>query len=421
MTQAIIRDISGAAAPPALDLWEPVIITGEQISAEAERLASLARPANGRREATFIHPRASAPGNGLAPGIRVVLSVLKPGEETAPIRHNSTQVNFCIRGSGSVDIGGTTVRYGQYDVWNTPSFRTYTHRNDGNDLAVRLTYSNAPVLEMLNIHIVEDEPKQRSGAPESQGSDASEQREDPRRKSPYGIVTLDNGSQLMPYEILINPPAVASNTLHWPWAQVKKHLDKLESLGKNYIGRRLYMMYNPMTGRTNGCTPSFFATITIRPPKIVDRPHRHTSAAINYYFHGRGRSTVEGKVYEWKAGDLMRRSTSSPSRISHSTSIWSRCSGRRISSTRRHCWARKQASTPTARAWLLRNSGISGGIGVQRCRAPGPVPPVKVGFIRGESPCVASLCLKLIGDGYGIDHWGQRHRLGASHSRGLRL
>ncbi len=60
-----------------------------------------------------------------------------------------------------------------------------------------------------------------------------------------------------------------------------------------------------MTGRTNGTTPNFFATMTIRPPKIVDRPHRHTSAAINYYFQGRGRSTVEGKVLEWKAGDLM--------------------------------------------------------------------------------------------------------------------
>jgi gentisate 1,2-dioxygenase len=60
-----------------------------------------------------------------------------------------------------------------------------------------------------------------------------------------------------------------------------------------------------MTGRTNGTTPNFFATITIRPPKIVDRPHRHTSAAINYYFGGKGRSVVEGKVYEWQAGDLM--------------------------------------------------------------------------------------------------------------------
>jgi len=65
------------------------------------------------------------------------------------------------------------------------------------------------------------------------------------------------------------------------------------------------MMYNPITGRTNGITPNFFATMTIRPPKIVDRPHRHSSAAINYYFHGTGRSTVEGKVFQWKAGDLM--------------------------------------------------------------------------------------------------------------------
>ena len=40
MTQAIIRDISGVAAPDALDLWEPVIITGEQIAREAERLAA---------------------------------------------------------------------------------------------------------------------------------------------------------------------------------------------------------------------------------------------------------------------------------------------------------------------------------------------------------------------------------------------
>ena len=65
------------------------------------------------------------------------------------------------------------------------------------------------------------------------------------------------------------------------------------------------MYYNPSTGRTNGITPNFFATMTIRPPKIVDRPHRHSSAAINYYFHGSGYSNVAGQRYEWKAGDLM--------------------------------------------------------------------------------------------------------------------
>jgi gentisate 1,2-dioxygenase len=60
-----------------------------------------------------------------------------------------------------------------------------------------------------------------------------------------------------------------------------------------------------MTSRSNGTTPSFFATITIRPPKIIDRPHRHVSSAINYYFHGRGYSVVDGDRYEWDAGDLM--------------------------------------------------------------------------------------------------------------------
>lgn len=109
----------------------------------------------------------------------------------------------------------------------------------------------------------------------------------------------------MSYEELINPPVVASRPLHWPWALVKEQLDKLAALGAAYHGRRLYLLYNPITGRTNGTTPNFFSTMTVRPPSIVDRPHRHVSAAINYYFSGRGYSLVEGKRYEWESGDLM--------------------------------------------------------------------------------------------------------------------
>lgn len=47
------------------------------------------------------------------------------------------------------------------------------------------------------------------------------------------------------------------------------------------------------------------STSQVRPPKIVDRPHRHVSAAINYYFAGSGYSSVAGNRYEWTAGDLM--------------------------------------------------------------------------------------------------------------------
>ena len=285
----------------ALPFWEPYIVSREQIDAEIERLAALPKPENGRRRSLIVHPSAQAPGLGLAAGITVSLDVLLPGESTTPIRHNSTQINFCIRGSGYTLVNKLRIEFKQYDVWNHNSFATYSHFNDTDQLQVRLTYSNAALLEKMRVHIVEEDPQHAELQVQT-----DEEQDDPRRKSPYGSFELtDEGAWLMPYEILINPPSVESKNLHWPWELVKANLDKLTALGKDYIGRRLYLLYNPMTGRTNGTTPSFFATMTIRPPKIIDRPHRHVSAAINYYFQGSGYSVVEKKRYEWKAGDLM--------------------------------------------------------------------------------------------------------------------
>ena len=286
---------------PGADWW-PVTITREQIESEIERLSSVGRPANGRRQVQFIHPSANPATPGLNPGVRVTLDVLLPGEETSPVRHNSTQVNFCIRGSGRTIVGGRQIAFQQYDVWNHPSYRPYRHVNDGKQVQVRLTYSNAPLLEMLRVHVVDEDPPLTGEVAAVEHARTSDQ----RGKSPFGTFAIgDEGAQLMPYEILINPPSVESKALHWPWAVVQENLDKLVALGKDYIGRRLYLMYNPLTGRSNGTTPNFFATMTIRPPGIIDRPHRHVSSAINYYFAGSGYSIVEGKRYDWRAGDLM--------------------------------------------------------------------------------------------------------------------
>ena len=302
-------DRTGYEAPQKLDLWEPIVITREEIDEEAERLASLPRPDNGRRQSLIVHPRWRdlGVGPGLNPGVRVTLEVLKPGEQTAPVRHNSTQVNFCIRGEGHSIVNGKKIGFAEYDVYNFPSMGTYWHVNNSKDLHVRLTYSNAPLLEKMNVHIVDENPPPAMELVEqAERARTAETEPDPAGKSPYGTFQLnDDGAWLMPYETLINPESVESKALHWPWKDVKQELDKLTALGPKYRGRRLYLLFNPMTTRFNGTTPSFFATMTVRPPKIVDRPHRHVSSAINYYFHGSGRSTVEGKVYEWKAGDLM--------------------------------------------------------------------------------------------------------------------
>jgi gentisate 1,2-dioxygenase len=297
---SVFIDVTDCPAPSALDFWEPIIISRADIEAEIARLSQLKPPANGRRESLIVHPRATAPGNGLAPGIRVTLSVLLPGESTAPTRHNSTQVSFCITGGGTAVVGDKKFSFDQFDVWNHPAWITYRHINDTDATQVRLTYSNAALLDQLGVHLVEHNPGEDAPAVVEAEDDGT------GKENPFGVFQLtDEGAWLMPYEKLISPPNVESPVLHWPWQRVKDNLDKLTALGADYRGRRLYLLYNPVTGRTNGTTPNFFATMTIRPPKIVDRPHRHVSAAINYYFHGSGHSLVNGKRYDWQAGDLM--------------------------------------------------------------------------------------------------------------------
>jgi gentisate 1,2-dioxygenase len=287
------------ASPRQNTLWEPVIVSKAMIDAEIERLADAPRGDDGRRESLIIHPRATDAAPGLAPGIQVSLSVLKPGEASEPYRHNAAEINFCISGGGHSIIAGQRYDFAQHDVWTTPSYAIYQHVNDTDALQVRLTYSNVPLLRFMQVHIEELHPAAAKAT-------TSHTEITPERKSPFGTFALgDEGAMLMPYELLINPPAVVSRPLIWHWSDVKVELDKLEALGKSYVGRRLYLLYNEMTGRTNGTTPNFFATMTMRPPGIVDRPHRHVSAAINYYFHGTGRSTVAGNVYEWGPGDLM--------------------------------------------------------------------------------------------------------------------
>jgi len=314
--QALFVDRSGESPKP-LPLWPALVIPREAIEAEIARLGALPRPADGRRCAWIVHPAADPASPGLAPGIRVSLEVLLSGESTAPVRHSSTRLGFCIAGDGEAIVGSRRIRFERHDVWNIPAMVPWAQRNDGRQVQAVLGYSNAPLLEKMNVHLVEqgaeveaalEVAQPRAGAP---ATAVPAEGAPPTPASlaaglPPGAFPLDEaGAYLMPYETLIDPVAVESRPLHFPWRSVKLHLDELQALGDRYRGRRLYLLYNPATGRTNGTTASFFATMCVRPPRIVDRPHRHAAAAINYYFAGSGRSTVEGRIYEWKAGDLM--------------------------------------------------------------------------------------------------------------------
>ena len=234
----------------------PIVIKKKAIDLEIERLASLTAPINGRRASLVSNP-SSGIGNGLTQGIAVAICVLKPGEQTTPVRHNSSLVNFCIHGRGDTIINGHRFTYRPYDVWTTPPWSTYQHFNETGDLQVRLTYSNSPLLKKLGVHIVDETPEME-GAFESHAGDEPK---DNARISPYGTFQLtEEGAFLMPYEKLIDPPPIDQKPLHWPWQSVKVELDKLRALGQQYVGRRLYLLYDRLPAERT------------EPPAVFSRP-----------------------------------------------------------------------------------------------------------------------------------------------------
>lgn len=285
-----------------MNFWPAMVIPRQQIEDEIQNLADRDRPASGRRTTSIVHPYSTEPGLGLAPGIDVTINVLKPGEETVPLRRNSNQIAMCITGDGVAAIGDDELAFAQYDVWNTPSMTKYRYRNDGKELCAFLSYSNAPLLEKLEVHFVEEDPPAMAPSAEAVEEMAKIKR---AREYADNFEISETGARLMGYEYLIDIDVVPSKPLIWPWKVVSSHLDKVANLGKDYRGRRLYLLYNPATERRNGTSHSFFATIAQYPADTVDMPHRHSSAAINYYFNGQGKSTVEGTKFTWESGDLM--------------------------------------------------------------------------------------------------------------------
>ena len=162
---------TGIPREKELDFWEPVIFTKEDIDNEIKRLADLDQPENGFRSSILAHPRAEESSLGLAPGIRVSLDVLRPGEQSRLFRHNATEVNFCIKGSGFTEIAGKKIKYGQYHVVNHPSYTAYRHVNDTDKVQARLTYSNIPLLQRLNVYTANENPPVMAAVEEDRGEE----------------------------------------------------------------------------------------------------------------------------------------------------------------------------------------------------------------------------------------------------------
>ena len=285
------------------------------LETQREKLLAVPRIDAGTRRCSIVHPNSLSAG--LAPGIRVSLETLAPGERAASAITNATSICFAIDGSATGSTDGTERNVARWDTWTVPSMAIETYEATGNRNQTTpfsfLRFSNASMLDLLGVHWTE----KRAGLNADRPGGIEETGHWPApRPFPEGSVgSLGNDGRVgafseegpfrLEYERLIDPPFVGARSWKWSWEQVRSQLDDLHGLDERYAGRRVCLLYDPATGRTNGTTFNLFASMCMRPAGIIDTAHRHTAAAVNYFFSGNGWSTINGERVEWSEGDLV--------------------------------------------------------------------------------------------------------------------
>ncbi|NYD37470.1 cupin domain-containing protein [Actinomycetospora corticicola] len=285
--------------------WAPLRVTGAEIAETVEHLSRAARPDDGRRCAALVHPE-STTGRSFSPGVEVVVEVLLPGESTTPIRRNSSLVQIGVEGSGLVEVGDTSLTMDARDVVTVPSMRPHRFVNHGDRRWVRLSYSNAPLLDFLGTHFQEElDAAWAPGLPLDGPIDMVETDEIADRGSAPDHEISPTGARLRGYEYLVDIEPVPNHPLHWPYEAARALM--AQTLGDGQ--RTIMALYNSATERRQGATNSFFVTLSRIPAGLTPRAegpgHRHSSVAINYHVEGTGYSVVDGQRIDFGPGDLL--------------------------------------------------------------------------------------------------------------------
>jgi gentisate 1,2-dioxygenase len=284
--------------PPEHKHMAPHVWRKAEIEGQIENLLD-AEQVEGRRSVRISHPE-TGPEGGAAPGIGVVVSVLRPGEADRPHRHTFSVINFIRDGHGHSVIGGQRFDWGPGDVFTTPGWAEHYHEADADSPpVVRFSFTDAPLLTKLQMCIYEDAEAiiptpQLSGSNMDGGPTVYE-----------GIKIDDSGAQLLTYKQMLAPKIVSNVPMIWKWDKVNAELSVMDNDSPEYAGRRVVLLYHPATGSSQGTTATLTALPGLIVPGEVHRIHRHSSAAITYMRAGRGHSEIAGERYEWEAGDMI--------------------------------------------------------------------------------------------------------------------
>ena len=271
--QQLPGDVTASYPQP----WPAMLVTRAEIEDEVARLADLDYTPNSRRASEIVHPSSVKGGPAVAPGLSISINVVRPGEEVELYRDNASRVEFILHGEGNALIGSKTLELAKWTVGSVPSMLKRRYRNAGTELLVWLSYSNAPLLHRIGGYYSDE----RASIPRTPLAERSDVEQRYTAKNAPDIPILHDGARLRGYEFFTDIEVAENKPLIWPWSDTSPHLCREKGDGK----RGLLLLVNPVTGKAQGTTHSFFAALSRSPAGIQvplpPRGHKHSSFAVN--------------------------------------------------------------------------------------------------------------------------------------------
>lgn len=107
--------------------------------------------------------------------------------------------------------------------------------------------------------------------------------------------------------LVSSEPAKGGDPVHWPWAQLRQHVQTAgELISAEEAERRVLVLENPAFSGEGKITSSLYAGIQLLLPGETAPSHRHTASALRLILEGRGAYTaVDGERVTMSPGDFI--------------------------------------------------------------------------------------------------------------------
>lgn len=232
-------------------------------------------------------PESSQITTSLYAGLQLVL----PGEVAPSHRHSQSALRMILEGPGAHSVvDGERVVMEVGDLVVTPPMGWHDHGSEGEEPTIWLDALDIPLVRFFDASFLE----------------RSEQAARPVTR-PAGDSQARYGAALLPVSAQERPPAgrsAATPIASYPYRRTREVLAALARAGRPDPWHGWKAAYtNPLTG--GDVLPTMSAWMQLLPAGFRTAPYRSTDATVLVPIEGRGRTTVDGEVFEWGPRDVV--------------------------------------------------------------------------------------------------------------------